>query len=74
MQHWRRSEDCNYCEGWWTYVTSSDLIQAMVESFRIYGKAESNMSDCKEDKVIATIIACTFNCNLCEKGGHKAMD
>ncbi len=52
-------------------VTSADLIQAMVESFRIYGKADSDMSD-RDNKVIATATSFKFNCNLCEKGGHKA--
>ncbi len=44
----------------------------MVESSRIYGKADSDMSDSK-DKVIAiaTVTAFKFHCNLCGKGGHK---
>ncbi len=54
-------------------VTSADLIQAMVESFRIYGKAESNMSD-SNNKVIATVTAFKCERNLCGKGGHKARD
>jgi hypothetical protein len=55
------------------FVTSADLIQVMVESFRIYGKADSNMSDSK-DKVIETATSFKFNCDLCGKGGHKAKD
>jgi hypothetical protein len=34
-------------------VTSADLIQAMVEIFRMYGMADSNMGD-SEGKVIMT--------------------
>ncbi len=41
-------------------VTSADLIQAMVESFRIYGKADSGMSD-SNDKVIATVTSFKFD-------------
>ncbi len=53
-------------------VTSADLIQAIVES-RIYGKADSDMSD-SEDKVIAIATAFKFDCNLCGKIEHKARD
>ncbi len=51
-------------------VTSADLIQAMVESLRIYGKADSDMID-SNNKVIVTVASFKFNCNLCGKGGHK---
>ncbi len=52
---------------------SADLIQAMVESFRIYGNAESNMSG--EDEVIGSVPAFKFDCSLYGKGGqHKARD
>ncbi len=53
------------------YVTNADLIQAMVESFGIHGKADSNMSD-NNDGVIATTTSFKFDCNLCEKGEHRA--
>ena len=55
-------------------VMSVDLIQAMVESFRIHGKAELDMSDSKEDKVVATVTAYKVNCNLCGTSRHKAED
>jgi hypothetical protein len=45
----------------------------MMESFRIYGKADSDMSDSK-DKLIAAVIAFKFDSNLCGKGRHKARD
>jgi hypothetical protein len=45
-------------------VTSADLIQAMVENFRIYGKADSDMSDSNKE-VIATTTSFKFGCNLC---------
>ncbi len=54
-------------------ITSADLIQAIVESFRIYGKAESDRSDSK-DQVIVALTEFKFDCNLCEKGRHKARD
>jgi len=45
-------------------VTSVDLIQAMVESYGIYGKADSDMSD-SDNKVVATTTSFKFNSNLC---------
>ncbi len=54
-------------------VTSADLIQAMVESFRVNGRADSNMSD-SNNKVITTARSFKFDCNLCGKGRHKAND
>jgi hypothetical protein len=56
-----------------SYVTSADLIQAMVESFRIYEKVDSNTSDSK-DEVIAISTAFKFDCNLCGRARHKARD
>lgn len=56
-------------------VTSADLIQAMMESFRISGKADSDTNDSSdEDKVILAATEFKFSCNLCGKGGHKAKD
>ena len=57
-------------------VTSADLIQAMMESFRIFGNADSdtNDSDGDEVKLAATEFKFKFSCNLCGKGGHKAKD
>jgi hypothetical protein len=54
-------------------VISEDFIQAMVESFRIYGKADSNMCD-SLNEVIVTATSFKFDCNLCGKGGHKVRD
>ncbi len=55
-------------------VTSADLIQAMVESFKIYGMADSGMSDSNDDVIAAVMTSFKFDCNLCGKGGHKARD
>jgi hypothetical protein len=54
-------------------VTSADLIQTMMESFRIYRKVDSDTSDSK-DKVNVTTTSFKYDCNLCGKGRHKAMD
>jgi hypothetical protein len=44
-----------------------------VKSFRIYGKADFNMIDSK-DEMIATVTAFKFDCNIRGKGGHNARD
>ncbi len=51
-------------------VMYDDLIQAMTQSFRIYGENDSD-----SDKEVA-LAAVTFkgNCNICGKEGHKASD
>jgi hypothetical protein len=48
-------------------VTSADLTQAMMESFRIGGTADSEKSDSNDDNVILTVTECKFSCNLCGK-------
>ncbi len=55
-------------------VTSTDLIQAMIESFRISGKADSDTKDSSDDKVILAVTEFKFRCNLCGKSIHKAKD
>ena len=57
-------------------VTSADLIQAMMESFRIFGNADSdtNDSDGDEVKLAATEFKFKFSCNLCGKSRHKAKE
>ena len=55
-------------------VTSVDLIQAMMENFRIGGTADSDKSDSKDDEVIMATTEFKFSCNLCGKNGHKAKD
>ena len=55
-------------------VTSADLTQAMMESFRIGGTADSDKSDSNDDNVILTATECKFSCNLCGKQRNKAKD
>jgi len=55
-------------------ITSADLIQAMMESFRISGNADSDRNDSSDDEVILAATEFKFSCNLCVKGGHKAKD
>jgi hypothetical protein len=52
-------------------ATSANLIQAMVECFRIYGKEDSDMSD-SDYELIRTRTSFNFDCNLCGKGRYKA--
>jgi hypothetical protein len=54
-------------------VTNDDQIQAMTQSFRIYGKSKEDMID-SYNKVIAIATSFKFDCNFCGKGGHKAND
>ncbi len=37
-------------------VTSTDLIQAMMECFRISGKADSDTNDSSDDEVILAVL------------------
>ncbi len=55
-------------------ATSADLIQAMMESFRIGGTADSDKSDSKDDKVVMATTEFKLSYNLCGKDGHKAKD
>ncbi len=56
-------------------VMSADLIQAMMESFRVTGKADSDTNDSSNDTVILSVTEFKFSCNLlCGKSGHKAKD
>ena len=56
-------------------VASAELIQAMMESFRISGKADSDTNDSSDNEVtLAATEFFKFSCNLCGKGGHKAKD
>ncbi len=55
-------------------VTSADLIQAMMECFRISGKAYSDTNDSSDDEVILAATEFKFSCNLSGKSGHKAKD
>ena len=48
-------------------VTSADLIQAMMESFRISGKADLDTNDSSNDEVILAATEFKFSCNLCGK-------
>jgi len=52
----------------------ADLIQAMMESFRISGNADSDTNDSSDDEVILAATEFKFSCNLCGKSGHKAKD
>ncbi len=54
-------------------VTNDDQIQAMTQSFGIYGKSKEDMID-SYNNVIATATSFKFDCNLCGKGEHKAKD
>ena len=53
-------------------VTSVDLIQAMMESFRISGTIDSDKSDSEDDDVIMAAREFKFGCNLCGKNRHNA--
>lgn len=53
-------------------VTYDDLIQAMTQSFRIYGG--KNESDESDETVLAAVTAFKGSCNFCGKEGHKATD
>jgi len=55
-------------------ATSADLIQAIMESFRISGKADSDTNDSSNDEVTLAVTEFKFSCNLCGKSGHKAKD
>ena len=55
-------------------ITSADLIQTMIKSFRIGGTADSNKSDRKDNKVFMAATEFKFSCNLYGKDGHKAKD
>jgi len=55
-------------------ITSADLIQAMMESFGISGKADLDTNDRSNDEVTLAATEFKFSCNLCGKGGHKAKD
>ena len=55
-------------------VTSADLLQAMMENFRIGGTDDSDKSDSKDDEAIMATTEFKFSCNLCGKNGHKAKD
>ncbi len=48
-------------------VTSADLIQAMMECFRISGKADWDTNDSSKDEVILAATEFKFSCNLCGK-------
>ncbi len=53
-------------------VTYDDLIQAMTQSFRIYGG--NNESDESDKTVLAVVTPFKGSCNICGKEGHKAAD
>jgi len=55
-------------------ATSADLIQAMMESFRISGKADSDTHDSSNNEVTLAATELKFSCILCGKGGQKAKD
>jgi len=55
-------------------VSSADLIQAMIKSFRISGKAYLDTNDSSNNEVILAATEFKFSCNICGKGGHKAKD
>jgi len=55
-------------------VASAELIQAMMESFRISGNADSDTNDSSDDELTLAATEFKFSCNLCGKGGHKAKD
>ena len=55
-------------------VTSAYLIQAMLESFRISGKAHLDTNDSSDGEVILAATEFKFSCNLCGKSKHKAKD
>ena len=55
-------------------VTSADLLQAMMESFRISGKADPDTNESNDGKVTLIVTEFKFSCNLCGKSGHKADD
>jgi hypothetical protein len=55
-------------------VTYDDLIQAMTQSFRIYGKSNDDSDSDEDENVALFIVSFKFDCNLCGKGGHKAED
>jgi hypothetical protein len=52
-------------------VTYDNLIQAMTQSFRIYGSKDDNDSD-EDVNVALSIVSFKGRCNICEKEGHKA--
>jgi len=55
-------------------VTSADIIQAMMEGFRISGKAYSDTNDSSNGELTIAATEFKFSFNLCGKGEHKAKD
>jgi hypothetical protein len=48
------------------------LIQAIMQSFRIYGNVESKNDS--ESETVLSVVGFRGNCNICGKQGHKASE
>jgi hypothetical protein len=53
-------------------VTYDDLIQAMTQSFRIYGKSKDDSDSDKDEDVASFVVSFKGKCNICGKEGHQA--
>jgi hypothetical protein len=55
-------------------VTYDDLIQAMTQSFRIYGKSKDDSDGNKDEDVALFVVSFKGKCNICGEKGHNSSE